>query len=216
VSTTPAVDAFVDAVAAVRLDGCFNPYADRYAPFDVEDAPMLRLSNLRHVLGAAARTGVADLWIGLELGHNGGRRTGLAMTDDRHLLAHGTPFGVANRMIAPTRAGPANELTAGVVWEVLSTVERSVFLWNVVPVHPHRPSEPLSNRRHTAAEREVCLPHLLDLIKLIRPERIIAVGNEASAALTRTGHHHVPVRHPAFGGKRRFIEQITALNTDAL
>ena len=214
-SIITAVDAFVDAVAALRMDGCFNPYADRYDPFDVEDAPMLRRSNLRHVLSAAARTTVADLWIGLELGHNGGRRTGLAMTDDRHLVAHGTRFGVENRMIAPTKAGPANELTAGVVWEALSKVERPVFLWNVVPVHPHRPSEPLSNRRHTAAEREVCLPYLLELIKLLRPTRIIAVGKEASAALTRTGHHHVPVRHPAFGGKRRFIEQIAALNTSA-
>ncbi|WP_324751209.1 uracil-DNA glycosylase [Sphingomonas sp. LY54] len=211
-SVAPALEEFIRGVAALRMDGCFNPYADRYDPFDVEDAPMLRRSNLRHVLGVAAKTGVADLWVGLELGHNGGRRTGLAMTDDMHLHAHGDRFGVANRLRSPTKAGPAKEMTAGIVWEALSRIERPVFLWNVVPVHPHRPSEPLSNRRHTATEREVCLPHLHFLVELLQPMRIVTVGNDASAALKRCGYPHVPVRHPAFGGKRQFLEQVAALD----
>lgn len=211
-SIAPAVEEFVGAVAALRMDGCFNPYADRYDPFDLEDAPLLRRSNLRHVLGAAAETGVADIWIGLELGHNGGRRTGLAMTDDGHLHAHGARFGVADRLRPATKAGPSKEMTAGIVWEALTGIERSVFLWNVVPVHPHRQSEPLSNRRHTTTEREVCLPHLHALLDLLRPRRIVTVGNDASTALKQCGYPHVPVRHPAFGGKRQFLEQVAALD----
>ena len=205
------VDAFVDAVAALRIEGCFNPYADRYPPFDVEDAPAARRSNLNHVLGAAAKTGVADLWIGLELGHNGGRRTGLAMTDDVHLEAHGRRFGVADRLRQATRAGPAKEMTAGIVWQALARIERPVFLWNVVCLHPHMASDPLSNRRHTALERDACLPHLVALIDLIRPRRLVTVGNHAAAALRRYALPHVAVRHPAFGGKRDFLEQVAAL-----
>jgi hypothetical protein len=211
VSIAPAVDEFVGAIAALRMNDCFNPYADRYDPFDLQDAPTIRASNLRHVLGAAADTGVADLWIGLELGHNGGRRTGLAMTDDTHLHAHGSRFGVADRLRPATRAGPAKEMTAGAVWEALSSIERPVFLWNVVPVHPHRPSEPLSNRRHNATEREVCVPHLHTLVKLLRPKRIVTVGNDAATALKRCGYPHVPVRHPAFGGRRQFLKQVADL-----
>jgi hypothetical protein len=206
-----AVESFVEAVAALRMDGCFNPYADRYPPFDLDNAPAVRRANLRHILSAAAEAGVADLWIGLELGHNGGRRTGLAMTDDANLEAHGRRFGVSNRLSPATRAGPAREMTATIVWEALSGIDRAVFLWNVVPIHPHRPLEPLSNRRHTPSEREACLPHLRALIELLRPERLVAVGNEASTALKRRGYPHVPVRHPAFGGKREFMMQVASL-----
>ncbi|MCR5870352.1 MULTISPECIES: uracil-DNA glycosylase [unclassified Sphingomonas] len=206
------MEEFVEAVAMLRMDNCFNPYADRYDPFDVEDAPKIRRSNLRHVLKAAAETSVDDLWIGLELGHNGGRRTGLAMTDDTHLLAHGSRFGVAGLLRRATQAGPTKEVTAGTVWEALSRVERPVFLWNVVPVHPHRPEEPLSNRRHTATEREICVSHLHTLIELLRPKRIVTVGTDAAIALKRCGYPHVPVRHPAFGGRRQFLKQIAALD----
>ena len=210
-STTSAVEAFVEAVASLRMDGCFNPYADRYPPFDVQDAPAIRSSNVKHVLDAAAKGGVADLWIGLELGHNGGRRTGLAMTDDAHVKAHGPRFGVADQLRHATRAGPPKEMTAAIVWEALAGIERPVFLWNVVPVHAHRPAEPLSNRRHTSSERDFCLPLLHALIKLLRPSRLVTLGGDASRALERSGCPHVAVRHPAFGGKRDFIQQVARI-----
>ena len=203
--------AFVEAVARLRLPDCFNPYADIYAPFDLADAPAIRRANLASVLTAAASTGVDDLWVGLELGHRGGRRTGLAMTDDSNLLSHGRRFGVANELRTATRAGPAKELTAGTVWEALSNTQRTVFLWNVVPVHPHRPGEPLSNRRHTAAERLVSWPHLEALVALLRPKRLVTVGKDASNALAQRGLAHLPVRHPAFGGKKDFLAQIAEL-----
>lgn len=211
-SIAQIVDEFVRAVATLQMDDCFNPYADRYCPFDLDDAPMIRASNLRHVLSAAAALGVSDLWIGLELGHNGGRRTGLAMTDDTNLLAHGNRFGVAERLRRATKAGPVKEMTASVVWQALSQIERPVFLWNVVPVHPHRPSEPLTNRRHTTTERKACLSHLHVLVDLLRPKRIVAVGNDAGTALKHCGYRYVPVRHPAYGGKRQFLEQVAALD----
>lgn len=206
-----AASAFVDALASLRMDGCFNPYADRYPPFDLDDAAAIRRSNLTAVLQAAAQAGVEDLWIGLELGYNGGRRTGLAMTDDTNLEAHGRRFGVADRVRCATRAGPVKEMTAGIVWEALGHTNRAVFLWNVVPVHPHRTDEPLSNRRHTRHERSICLPHLDALISLLRPQRLVAIGKDASAALTSCGQPHVAVRHPAFGGKRVFLDQIAKI-----
>lgn len=200
---------FVSAISALRLDSCFNPYSDRCVEFDVHNAPEIRRSNLAHVLGAAVASGVEDLWVGLELGYNGGRRTGLAMTDDAHLDAHGRRFGVAEFLRTATRAGPTKELTAGVVWDALSSIERPVFLWNVVPIHPHRPDELVSNRRHTSSEREACSPLLAQLINLLRPKRIVSVGADASSALARSGYIHTPVRHPAFGGKRDFLRQVS-------
>jgi hypothetical protein len=211
VSIAARVTNFVEMVASLHLDNCFNPYVERYAPFDIEDAPAIRLANLTHVLGSAATSGVNDLWFGLELGHKGGRRTGLAMTDDTHLSAHGKRFNVEDRLRHATHAGPVKEITAGIVWEALDDIERSVFLWNVVPVHPHRPNEPLSNRRHTPTERSACFAQLEALIQLVRPKRLVAIGNHASLALTRFKYHHVLVRHPAYGGKHDFLKQIKQL-----
>lgn len=210
-SSDAAVRQLVESLAALRFANAFNPYSDSYSPFDLDEAPVIRRDNLTYVLEAAARSGVADVWIGLELGHNGGRRTGLAMTDDRHLAAHAARFGVSEKVRLATQSGPHSEMTAGIVWEALSALERPVFLWNVVPVHPHRPSEPLSNRRHTAIEREHCAPILRDLISLLKPDRLVAVGGDASTALAVAGYDHVAVRHPAFGGKRLFLDQIKAL-----
>jgi hypothetical protein len=210
-SVATRVTDFVETIASLRLTNCFNPYVERYPPFDSKDAPAIRRANLMHVLGAAAASGVDDLWIGLELGHNGGRRTGLAMTDDRHLDAHGKRFGVADRLRCATRAGPVQEMTASIVWEALDKIERPIFLWNVVPVHPHRANEQLSNRRHTRHERDACIAQLQTMIALVRPQRIVAIGNHASLALTRSGCHHALVRHPAFGGKRDFLRQVEQL-----
>jgi hypothetical protein len=210
-SKATEVPGFVEAVAALRLEGCFNPYTERYPPFDLEDAPAIRRANLTHVLESAAATGVDDLWIGLELGHNGGRRTGLAMTDDLHVEAHGRRFGVADRLRRATRAGPNKEMTAGIVWQALEGIERRVFLWNVVPVHPHRSGQPLSNRRHTSHERSACLAQLQFLIDLLRPQRLVTIGNDASTALKRHGYSHLSVRHPAYGGKHQFLDQIAEI-----
>lgn len=207
----PTPRGFVDALAELTLRDCFNPYADRYPPFDLKDAPAIRRANLVHVLEAAAATEVHELWVGLELGHNGGRRTGLAMTDDHNLSAHGLRFKVDDKLQRATHAGPLKELTASVVWAALAPIRCPVFLWNVVPVHPHRPGEPLSNRRHTAAERSQCLPYLDALVALLRPKRIVTVGKDASTALARRSIAHMPVRHPAFGGKRDFMSQIAEL-----
>lgn len=100
--TATAVDRFVETGAPLRMNDCFNPYADRHPPFDIEDASAVRASNLRHILSAAAKAGVADLWIGLELGQDGERRTGLVMTDDAHIKTH-DPSGLGS--FAPRDAG---------------------------------------------------------------------------------------------------------------
>lgn len=210
-SVSRDVSLFIEGLASLRFQDVFNPYVDRYVPFDVEDAPAIRRENLRHVMEAAAAGDVDELWVGLELGHKGGRRTGLAMTDDANLVAHGHRFGVGDRMRHPTQAGPPKELTAGAVWELLADIDRSVFLWNVVPLHPHTPGDPLSNRRHTREERAGCRPTLEALINLLAPKRLVAIGRDASTALRQYGYAHAAVRHPAFGGRTQFLRQMRAL-----
>ncbi len=199
---------FVNALAAVQLEHVFNPYSDRCDVHDVTNAPALRGKVLLELLEAATALQIDALWIGRDLGYRGGRRTGLALTDDVHLDVHATRWQVSVRR--PTRGSVIAERTAAVIWGVLAAISAPVFLWNVFPFHPHEPDAPFTNRAHTSSERRIGEEFLVDLIGLLRPRRLVAIGNDAAACATRVanGVEVVHVRHPSYGGQQDFLEQI--------
>jgi hypothetical protein len=52
------------------------------------------------------------------------------------------------------------------------------------------------------------------LIALLRPERIIAIGNDDAAAAANRVGDAVPVicvRHPSYGGQNQFLRQLAEL-----
>jgi uracil-DNA glycosylase len=97
-------------------------------------------------------------------------------------------------------------------WEIISRLGTPVFTWNVFPYHPHERGNPLTNRCHTPAERRECQPVLQALIELLRPARIIAVGNDAEFGLQDLGIACSKVRHPSYGGKADFVAGMLALH----
>ena len=97
------------------------------------------------------------------------------------------------------------ERTAAVIWRVLAQVRQPVVLWNVFPFHPHLADDPMSNRCHTRAERDETWPLLEALIAMVRPEKIVAIGRDASAALAELGVPASAVRHPSYGGQAEFM-----------
>src|SRR6266481_2070883 len=92
---------FVEALAGLEFENTFNPYSNRCAVHDLDDAPRRRAGTLRAMLEAAAEVEIDSLWIGRDLGYRGGRRTGLALTDDVHMALHAQRWGVA--MYRPTK-----------------------------------------------------------------------------------------------------------------
>ena len=120
---------------ALDFENTFNPYSKRCAVYDLDDAPRRRAHALQAMLDAATRVEVDSIWIGRDLGYRGGRRTGLALTDDVHISTHAKRWGVT--VERPTKGEALAERTAAVIWSVLSRVEASIFLWNVFPLHPH-------------------------------------------------------------------------------
>ncbi len=205
---TPAT--FVRSLQQLEFDHVFNPYSDRCADNDLEDAPERRSGNLMSVLEAAARRPVDTLWIGRDYSYRGGRRTGLAFTDDELLDEHALRWGLT--MQRPTRGVLVRERSAGVVWSILSRIEATVFLWNVFPLHPYEPDKPFSNRAHNARERRAG-QHLLDqLVRLLNPSAIIAIGKDAErAAMMLDGPAEVTrVRHPSYGGQTEFLAGMKA------
>jgi hypothetical protein len=163
------------------------------------------------MLEAAVESEIDAVWIGRDLGYRGGRRTGLALTDDVHLPVHATRWNVS--VERATEGSPVAERTAAVIWSMLVSVTARVFLWNVFPLHPHEPGNPLSNRAHRPLERQAGEEVLADIIGMLRPRRLVAIGNDATrSALKMAGTGSVvQVRHPSYGGQRDFIQQVACV-----
>lgn len=201
---------FVKDLQRLEFDHVFNPYTDRCPVHDRDDAPERRSVNLLSVLEAAVGRPVDALWIGRDYSYRGGRRTGLAFTDDERLEEHALRWGLTLRR--PTRGAVVRERSASVVWNVLSRIEATVFLWNVFPFHPHQPDSPFSNRSHVAVERRSGLYLLDQLVHMLDPAAIIAIGNDAEkAARSIAGPAEVvKVRHPSYGGQTEFLAGMEA------
>lgn len=199
---------FVAALREQSLGDTFNPYSERCVRYDRKDAPQLRSHALRSLLETATEREVDAIWIGRDPGHRGARRTGLAFTDDVHLHEHADRWGLS--IVRATRGPKIPERTATIIWKALSRIESPVVLWNVFPLHPHQPGNPFSNRRHNAHERRIGEEFLAELILLVQPRRLVAIGNDAARAARRLGHRRtiIQVRHPSHGGQAKFLGQI--------
>jgi uracil-DNA glycosylase len=105
------------------------------------------------------------------------------------------------------------ERTAGVIWRMLNLVSAPVFLWNVFPFHPHEVDDPFTNRSHRPRERTAGEELLTELIEILRPRRLVALGNDAAKTATRLAGSRkvIKVRHPSYGGQRDFVSQVQSL-----
>jgi hypothetical protein len=198
---------FIHALAALQFDTVFNPYSQVCTKYDLPNAPSIRRCNLENILNAATSNGVDSLWIARDLGFRGGRRTGLALTDEINLRNYAKLFKIPQLMKA-TEGSAMAERTATIIWKALQIIDRPIFLWNVFPLHPHEPGKPMSNRCHTRLERNVCLPLLIWLIQTLRPNKVIAIGKDAHSILNSLSMKSFHVRHPSYGGQSDFLRGI--------
>jgi len=201
---------FISSLSAFSSSDVFNPYRDTCAIHDEAKAPIIRRQNLERLLHAAASSSTCSLWIGRDLGYLGGRRTGMALTDDHHLPDLAARFRLKHFERATT-ACPVSERTATAIWGELSRIQDTIFLWNVFPFHPHKPGNPLSNRSHSSLEREVGLAFLRTLIDILHPKFLVAVGRDAEIAAAGLDLSVFAARHPSYGGQKIFSAQIRDL-----
>ncbi|UVH57186.1 uracil-DNA glycosylase [Variovorax paradoxus] len=201
---------FVQAMSAIQLPNVFNPYADICTVHDRKDAAAVRRRGLRTLLASAQSLGVDTIWMGRDLGYRGGRRTGLALTDEMRLVQF--PQIYPGTEAAKSTMGPAVvERTATEIWAVLAQLDLPPLLWNVFPFHPHEPDQPFTNRKFTAAELKVADSLNKQLIAWLGIRRIIAIGQDAAHYAEKFGVEVQCVRHPSYGGVTDFREGIRKL-----
>ena len=185
----------------------FNQYADAIPSLDRRGAAARRRRNLRAYL-ASFTAPPRLLLVGEAVGYRGGRFTGIPLTSERLLLdQQAFPYAAQ-----PTSRGePYAEPTASILWSLLGPYRSQVIAWNSVPLHPHVPGDPLTNRAPRVPERRAFLFLLQAVYSRVGVEHAVALGNHAAAALTELGIPHTKVRHPANGGATAFRRQMGAL-----
>lgn len=204
------IDRFVAELATVRLDSVFNPYSDICPVHDHRDSARIRCSNLREFLAGSVELGIDSIWFGRDLGYRGGRRTGLALTDEAHLPLLSTKLG--KRAIQKATASElVVERTATIVWGLIEEIGHVPFMWNAFPLHPHEAGNPLSNRSHTRKDLRQVWDLNLELLDILKPQHLIAIGNDAHQALSAAGLPCTYVRHPSYGGKADFTSGIRSI-----
>lgn len=204
---------FIEHLRCMSFDRVFNPYRDVCDQHDHSESPAIRRLNLQRYLDTAAQTGIEAVWLGRDCGYRGGRRTGIALTDEIHLEILEGHFGVTG-LAKATVGRSIRERTATEVWKIIREVDAKVFLWNVFPFHPFEEADPMSNRRHSAYEYNACKDLLCGLLEWLQPKRIIALGVDAHTAVRRLGFEALPVRHPSYGGHIEFAKAIRMLYGD--
>lgn len=194
---------FIRALKNCSFPSVFNPYTDRCETWDLYTAPKIRERNLIALM-EAMEGNVESIWFGRDLGYLGGRRTGLALTDEAHLTDVQKVFGACEIRMATS--GPViSERTATTTWNVLCQLARPPFLWNIFPFHPYAGDDHQTNRCHTRKERLACA-HVLNILMEWAPSsRLIAIGNDAARGLEEAGLQCFLVRHPSYGGTADFL-----------
>ncbi|RZI61519.1 MAG: uracil-DNA glycosylase [Rubrivivax sp.] len=194
---------FLNELKSIQLSGVFNPYADKCGVHDLVDAPEIRRRNLRSYLSAIVESGADTVWMGRDLGYRGGRRTGLALTDEAHLNQVGSSYPGSTAARA-TKGPLIAERTAAEIWALLPKLQLPPLLWNVFPFHPHDEDEPFSNRRFTSRELAAVNEANHVLFSWLNIRRIVCIGQDAMQYAQSFGVEVECVRHPSYGGVRDF------------
>ncbi|MBZ0135039.1 MAG: uracil-DNA glycosylase [Planctomycetes bacterium] len=188
----------------------FNLYRHDDPALDTRGGAAKRRENLRRYLKALPAPKYA--FIGIAPGYRGARFTGVPFSDESRICFPGSCYDRTS-----TRETAYREATAGIVLDLLGS-RTDVVCWNIVPWHPHKPGEALSNADPDAETIGYGLEVLEYFFQRLYPNvKVVAVGRTPATALTgfkvqgREIEVVASVRHPARGGANDFREQAAAL-----
>lgn len=195
------LQALADTPATKTL---FNPFRDE------------RLAqNLRLYLSYLATRPLTLAMIGEAAGHRGCALTGMPFTSPETLRDSGNDFFATHRDRL-FRQGDIFEQSGRFVWGVADSHGIMPLVWNALPLHPHLPGKPRTNRTPTKAELQLGEPLLRQVLDIFRPKVIVAVGRKAQESLGKLYpelEFHT-VRHPAMGGSNLFRAQMADILAD--
>lgn len=196
-------------------DRLFNQYRDRDRRVDLPDAAEMRRKNLYNYFESFVQRPPVMV-IGEAPGPWGCRFSGIPFTGERQLVMNELPFqgrrsSTDNPTLSVRKSTPYVSNSARVFWGTMKKYHPEFLVWNCVPIHPYKKGTILSVRTPTIVEVLHYSGILSEILSLLKPEKIIALGRKAEFSLHQLGIPCSYVRHPSQGGAARFkkgIEQI--------
>jgi uracil-DNA glycosylase len=180
----------------------FNQYNSINPEVDLPNANEIRRENLGQYLRSFTER-PAILVVGEAPGWQGCRFSGVPFTSEYQLCNGILPF---NGVQSSKKSSPYKENTATIFWEYMYRYHPKFFAWNCIPFHPHKPNDFLSNR-NKISRKEILkyLELLIEMVSIINPKKILAVGRKAEFALKNMKDISFEyVRHPSHGGANAF------------
>ncbi len=180
------------------------------------DAGRQRLANLQRYFELSLQHAPSTLLVGEAPGYQGTYRTGVPFTSEDILMGPQNKFGLhggeANGFgVAMPSEKLWKEPSATIVQRTIDGLPALPLIWATFPLHPHLPGKELSNRAPKADEVALGASLLRDLIAVLQPVQVVAVGNIAEKTLNSLGISAIKVRHPSHGGATLFHRQVMNL-----
>jgi uracil-DNA glycosylase len=164
----------------------------------------IRKANLLLYLEQMKIVNPSVLLLGEAPGYKGCGNTGIAFTSERILKEY--DFFTAKAYQTASKNDFESEISATIVWDEITKQIQLPLLWNIFPFHPHKENQLKSNRTPNLEELKFGKRVLKKLLELFEIENIIAVGRKPAQSLQELNINHQYVRHPAHGGKHKFVE----------
>lgn len=193
------IDQFIDSLRKEKVSAeTTNLYGGD------SSAAQRRRVNLSLYLEKMKRLKPSVLLLGEAPGYKGCGITGVPFSSERILKEH--PFFMDQGFQVLSRnSKPESEISATIVWNELEHHKNIPLIWNIFPFHPHTHKDKRSNRTPYSSELEIGKKYLLEMLELFPVQKIITLGRKPESKVKELGLEHSYVRHPANGGKNKFV-----------
>lgn len=185
----------------------FNPYARVDPELDQPGADRIRQENLKRYVESYP-SAPPVLVVGEAPGPRGCRFSGVPFTNEAQLLSGALPFSGKQ---SSNRPEPYSAYSSNFLWPEMLPYFPRFLLWNAVPLHPHMPGRPLSIRTPRRREVKEWSTLLRQMVDILDPRLVVALGRKAEVALGMVGVDCVYLRHPSQGGLKEFREGVHRL-----
>jgi len=166
---------------------------------------IIRKHNLLTYLENMKSLNPKFLLLGEAPGYKGCRLTGVPFTSEKILASHSFFADFDFKFI---NENLESEQSATIVWNVLQDLKSKPLIWNIFPFHPYNGNDCQTNRTPNEKELELGKEYLIKLLKIFEIDFIAAVGRKPESKLSGIETKYQYVRHPANGGKNKFVEGI--------
>ena len=175
----------------------------------------IRRENLKRYLSKMLDIKPSVLILGEAPGYKGCGVTGIAFSSEK-VIAENVFFINQGYKCVNNYPKLESEISATIVWNELANYSNKPLIWNIFPFHPHSGANNKTNRTPNKKELEVGLKYLNEILKIFSIKKIIALGRKPESKIKELGYDYAYIRHPANGGKNKFVEGIRKELNDEL